>query len=89
MPNANNDARSAASEFAAGLSRIAQSPEPATTGFRAALLESRIDALLDNQQQLLEAIKSLMGDLALFRGQDHETVAAARRLVLVTEMTRW
>lgn len=88
MPD-HNDARFAASEFAASLPKLAESPEPATTGFRAAMLETRIEALLKSQEMLVESTKALIDDLALFRGPQHRVIVTARRLVQIVEQTQW
>ncbi len=85
MPNDHNDARFAASEFAAGLPKLAESPEPAATGFRAAMLESQIADLRLRQRALLDALKELVAEHAALRGNDCLTVVTTRRLIQAVE----
>lgn len=85
MPNAHKDALFAAQEFAAGLPRLAESPEPATTGFRAALLENRIADLMLRQESLIAALKELTELYAALRGNESPVVVATRRLIQAVE----
>lgn len=80
-----NQALFAAKEFAAGLPRLAESPEPASTGFRAALLESQIADLRLRQRALLDALKELVAEHAALRGNDCLTVVTTRRLIQAVE----
>lgn len=80
------DALFAAKEFAAGLPVLPESPEPVSTGFRAAMLEGQIADLKQRQRTLLDAFKDLTAQYALLRGHDCPAVVAARRLIQAVEL---